>query len=65
MAPPQDEVSPEAPQYTVFHPSEVELADTHCTSRRSDRSAKLEANFSGQIQEVVTCGFSEWQLVVR
>jgi hypothetical protein len=39
--------------------------DTHCTSRRSDRSAKLEANFSGQIQEVVKCGFSEWQLVVR
>jgi circadian clock protein KaiC len=27
MAPPQDDLSPEA-QYTVFHPSEVELADT-------------------------------------
>jgi hypothetical protein len=49
MAPPQDEVSPEA-QYTVFHPSEVELADTYCTSRRSDRSAKLEANFSGKFR---------------
>jgi circadian clock protein KaiC len=27
MVPPEDEVSPE-PQYTIFHPSEVELADT-------------------------------------
>ena len=38
--------------------------DTHGSSRRSGRSAKLKANFSGQIQEVVKCGYSEWQLVV-
>src|SRR3984885_3484381 len=56
MAPPQDDLSPEA-QYTVFHPSEVELADT--------MTAILERVDRSKPQRVVFDSLSELRMLAR
>jgi circadian clock protein KaiC len=56
MVPPQDDLSPEA-QYTVFHPSEVELADTI--------TAILEQVDENKPQRVVFDSLSELRMLAR
>ncbi len=56
MVPPQDDLSPEA-QYTVFHPSEVELADTI--------TAILEQVDRLKPQRVVFDSLSELRMLAR
>jgi circadian clock protein KaiC len=56
MAPPQDDLNPEA-QYTVFHPSEVELADTI--------TAILEQVDNTRPQRVVFDSLSELRMLAR
>ncbi len=56
MAPPQDDLSPEA-QYTVFHPSEVELADTI--------TSVLERVDQVKPQRVVFDSLSELRMLAR
>jgi circadian clock protein KaiC len=56
MAPPEDDLGPEA-QYTVFHPSEVELADT--------MTAILEQVDATQPRRVVFDSLSELRMIAR
>jgi circadian clock protein KaiC len=56
MLPPDDELSPEA-QYTVFHPSEVELADTI--------TAIMKQVDAVQAQRVVFDSLSEFRMLAR
>jgi circadian clock protein KaiC len=56
MAPPEDDLNPEA-QYTVFHPSEVELADTI--------TAILERVDATNPQRVVFDSLSELRMLAR
>jgi circadian clock protein KaiC len=56
MAPPEDDLNPEA-QYTVFHPSEVELADTI--------TAILEQVDATNPQRVVFDSLSELRMLAR
>ena len=56
MAPPEDELNPEA-QYTVFHPSEVELADTI--------TAILERVDATKPRRVVFDSLSELRMLAR
>ncbi len=56
MAPPQDDLNPEA-QYTVFHPSDVELADTI--------TAILERVDATKPQRVVFDSLSELRMLAR
>ena len=56
MVPPEDELDPEA-QYTVFHPSEVELADTI--------TAILEQVDARKPQRVVFDSLSELRMLAR
>jgi circadian clock protein KaiC len=56
MVPPEDDLSPEA-QYTVFHPSEVELADTI--------TAILDQVDAAQPQRVVFDSLSELRMLAR
>src|ERR1700678_337056 len=56
MVPPEDDLRPEA-QYTVFHPSEVELADTI--------TAILERVDATQPQRVVFDSLSELRMLAR
>lgn len=56
MVPPEDDLNPEA-QYTVFHPSEVELADTI--------TAILERVDATQPQRVVFDSLSELRMLAR
>jgi circadian clock protein KaiC len=56
MVPPEDELNPEA-QYTVFHPSEVELADTI--------TAILEQVDATKPQRVVFDSLSELRMLAR
>jgi|SRR5579859_5901464 len=56
MSPPEDDLGPEA-QYTVFHPSEVELADT--------MTAILEQVDATQPRRVVFDSLSELRMIAR
>ena len=56
MVPPEDDLNPEA-QYTVFHPSEVELADTI--------TAILEQVDATKPQRVVFDSLSELRMLAR